>query len=105
MSPVVTIKQRITDHPFTEYFVEYLGRTFYTRNHLLVADTPHVRAQIAQQFLDRLRRYPSGVVADAAYDAQQTRVERALNARGDLIEPDKNVKPRRPTPLSIVKDQ
>jgi hypothetical protein len=61
MTPHVTIKQRVTaeGHPFSESFVYFGGQTYYSRNWSVITDSPHARQALAQQFLDRLKRFPS----------------------------------------------
>ena len=58
--PMVTIKQRVSSegHPFSEVFIDYEGRRFYSRNWYVLSDTPHARASEAAQFMRRLERFP-----------------------------------------------
>jgi hypothetical protein len=113
MTPHVTIKHRVTGqgYPFTESFVYYGGQTFYSRHWSVIADTPHARGALAQQFLDRLKRFPS---IAAGYEAQVANVAVAMNeikSHDDLIAfakegaPILNTlpKPKRPA-LSLVKN-
>lgn len=60
-TPVVTIKQRVSaqGHPFSEAFIDYAGKRFYSRNWYVVEDTPHNRTRLAHDFLARLQRFPS----------------------------------------------
>ena len=64
MAQVVAIKQRLNaaDFPFSEIFIEHEGHRFYSRD-FFVADTPANRAFLANAFLTRLKRFPSGVTA------------------------------------------
>lgn len=61
---VVKINHRISaeGHPFSETFIEYKGKHLYGRNFYLLDDTPAMRAHVAQQFLNRLKMFPSGIV-------------------------------------------
>ena len=57
---VVTIKQRVSGegHPFSEVFIDYEGRRFYSRNWYVLSDNPHTRANEAAKFMQRLQRFP-----------------------------------------------
>jgi hypothetical protein len=88
MTPYVTIKQRATANgtPFSETFVYYGGSTFCSRNWWTVDDTPHQREAIAQDFLRRLKRFPSTIAP--------------------LVEPNGNAVAATKLPaLSVVKDK
>lgn len=56
----VSIKQRVSaeGHPFSEVFIDYEGRRFYSRYWYTLSDTPHSRANERSQFMRRLQRFP-----------------------------------------------
>ena len=64
-------------------------------------DTPHTRAQLAQEFLKNLVRFPSGILADDQFPAKQDQVAAAMADKpADLIEFAKTGAP--PARLAIV---
>jgi hypothetical protein len=64
MAQVVSIKQRTNaaNFPFSDIFIEHEGNRFHSRD-FFVADTPANRAFLANAFLERLKRFPSGAAA------------------------------------------